>query len=65
MSCNKDQHSLLCTPLQISHVWAGKEGFDDNVKTFSLLQIKQMPHYQIMVKKSTLCTDFYFQMDRV
>lgn len=65
MSCNTDQRSLLCPPLHISHIQAGKEGFDDNVKTFSSLQIKKMPHDQIMVKNSTLCMDFYFQMDTV
>lgn len=68
MSCNTDQCSLLCPPPNISHIWAGtagKGGFDDNAKTFSSLQIKKMPYDQIMVKNSTLCTDFYFQMDTV
>lgn len=63
MSCNTNQCSLLCPPLHISHVWAGKEGFDDNVKTFLSLKIKKMPDDEIMVKNSTLCMDFYFQMD--
>lgn len=68
MSCNRDQCSLLCPPLHISHDLAGtagKEGFDDTVKTFSSLQIRKMPYDKIMVKNSTLCMDFYFQMDSV